>query len=124
MQHTRDGELAARLREVTKRLAPTLGFGIRIIERGGSPLKNSFSVANLWDNMKFGREDFVFCAEKLQPCLKSSMVYEYMCKTCNPGVEPRKEQAKIGADIPILYVGETSRSLYERMREHWGAKGS
>ena len=29
---------------------------------------------------------------------------------------------KIRDDIPIIYVGETSRSLHERMKEHVGAK--
>ena len=127
VEDTRDGKLAARLREATRRLGPTLGFGIRIVERAGSPLKNSFSATNLWDSMQCGRVDCVPSkqgAEKLQPCYKSSLVYENICQTCNPGAEPGKEQAEIRADIPTLYVGETSRSLHERMKEHWGAKKS
>ena len=124
VEHTRNGELATRLREATRRLEQTIGFGIRVVERAGAPLKNSFSVGNLWDNMKCGREDCVPCeqgAEKLQPCFKASVVYENVCQTCNPGAEPGKDQVEIRSDIPTIYVGETSRSLHERMREHWGA---
>ena len=69
VEHTRNGELATRLREATRRLEKTLGFGIRIVERAGAPLKNSFSVSNLWDSVKCGREDCAPCeqgAEKLK----------------------------------------------------------
>ena len=108
LEHTRNGELATRLRAATKRLEQTIGFGIRVFERAGAPIKNSFSVGNLWDNMKCGREDCVPCeqgAEKLQPCFKASVVYENVCQTCNPGAEPGKEQVEIMSDNPTIYVG-------------------
>ena len=35
VENTEGGELASRLRELTKRLAPILGFGVKVIERTG-----------------------------------------------------------------------------------------
>ena len=124
VEHTAGGELAHKLRELTRRLAPTIGFSIKIVERAGATLRSSFPLANLWEDQKCGREDCVPCeqgAEKIQPCYRSSLVYENICKTCNPGADPGKEQPNLRTDIPTVYVGETSRSLYERMREHQGA---
>ena len=45
IEHTRNGELATRLRETIIRLEQTLGFGIRVIKNAEAQLKNSFSVA-------------------------------------------------------------------------------
>ena len=54
-------------------------------------------------------------------CTKSSLVYENLCKLCNPGAGSQKELEVVKTEVPSLYVGETSRSVYERSREHWGA---
>ena len=52
-EHIRNWDLASRLREATRRLVQALGFGIRIVERAGVPLKNSFSVGQreVWERM-------------------------------------------------------------------------
>ena len=47
------------------------------------------------------------------------MIYENICRSCNKGAGEKKEPKELRADVPSLYVGETSRSLYERSREHW-----
>ena len=54
-------------------------------------------------------------------CKKSSLVYENICLECNPGAGAAKEPEEVRTDEPTLYVGETSRSLYERSKEHWGS---
>ena len=56
----------------------------------------------------------------LPNCTQSSLMYENVCGTCNPGAGEAKELRNIKQDIPTLYVGETSRSIFERSREHWG----
>ena len=124
VEHTTGGELARRLRELLRRLTPTIGFSVKVVERAGNPLRSSFPLASLWDDVKCGRNDCVPCdqgAEKIQPCYRSSVVYENICKTCNPGADLSKEQPELRADIPTVYVGEPSRSMHERMKEHWGA---
>ena len=60
-------------------------------------------------------------AEMLPNCTQSSLVYENVCGACNPGAEEDKELKEVKQDIPTLYVGETSRNVYERSKEHWGA---
>ena len=45
------------------------------------------------------------------------------CVACNPGARGKGEQEPFKTDIPTVYVGETSRSIYERSREHWEGAG-
>ena len=62
-----------------KRLAPVVGFNIKIVERAGATLKSSFPLANLWEDTKCGRDDCSPCeqeADKIIPCYRSSLVYE------------------------------------------------
>ena len=127
VEYTRNGELAGKLRELTKRLAPIMGFCIKVVERTGSSLRSQFPLNNLWDGQKCGRTDCTTCeqgAEMLPNCTKSSLVYENVCGACNPGASEDKELRTVKDDVPTIYVGETSRSIYERSKEHWGAWGS
>ena len=43
IEQTPMGELGRRLRELMSRLAPILGFSVKIVERTGSSLKSHFS---------------------------------------------------------------------------------
>ena len=59
------------------------------------------------------------------PCSRRSVVYENICKRCNPGAGRKGEVDIKNKEIPSLYVGESSRTIRERSKEHWGAyKGS
>ena len=120
VEHTKGGELATRLRELMRRLTPIIGFSMKIVERAGNSLRSSFLLASLWDDIKCERADCVPCeqgGEKLQPCYMSSVLFENVCKTCNQEADLSKEQP----ELRTVYVGESSRSMYERMKEHWGA---
>ena len=44
-----------------------------------------------------------------------------MCQVCNPGAGGRRELREINTNIPTAYVGETSRSIWERTKEHWSS---
>ena len=57
--------------------------------------------------------------EELPPCTKQSLVYENICVECNPGARGKIEQEELKTDIPTVYIGETSRSIFERSKEHW-----
>ena len=48
-------------------------------------------------------------------------MYENVCAACNPGAGKKGELEQVKNDTPTLYVGETSRTVYERSKEHWGA---
>ena len=45
-------------------------------------------------------------------------MYENICLRCNPGAAKKGEQTETRTVIPTTYVVETSRSIYERSREH------
>ena len=74
------GELAARLRELVKRLTPVLGVGVKVVERAGTKLQNLFPLTILWDGMQCGREEeCITCyqgTKKIIDCTKSSVLYE------------------------------------------------
>ena len=48
VEQTPGGELAVRLRELFTRLAPTLGFYVKVVERTGRRLTSIFPLTNLW----------------------------------------------------------------------------
>ena len=120
VEYSKGGELAARLREVMKRLAPLIGFGVKIVERAGRSLRSCFPLTSLWDGAQCGRSECITCnqgGEKLPPCTRRSLVYENVCKDCNQGAGG-KEEIVPNMEIPSIYVGETSRTIQERGMEH------
>ena len=128
VEQTPMGELGRRLRELVTRLAPVLGFNIKVVERNGSALKSHFPQSSLWDGAPCGRPMCITCtqgAEIIPPCTRKSLVYENVCSTCNPGARAKGELVDVDPTIPSIYVGETSRTVQERAIEHWrAAKGS
>ena len=49
----------------------------------------------------------------------SNLLYEYICTMCNPGAPKKGELISVKEGAPSLYVGETSRTIFERAGEHW-----
>ena len=122
VEQTPKGELASRLREAMRSMEQTLGFKIKVVERSGRSLGSKFPLGNLWDGNQCGRRDCVTCeqgGEDLPNCTKTNLVYENICVDCNPGARKKDEEEQIRVDIPTVYIGETSRSLYERAKEHY-----
>ena len=125
VEQTPGGELAARMRELISRLEPMLGFGVRVAERCGKSLQSLFPLNNLWKGTKCGREDCITCeqqgAEELPDCTKKSVLYENACLDCLPsaGLKGGAKNEEMEPALPALYVGESSRSVMERSREHW-----
>ena len=80
------------------------------------------SNKNLWQGSACGRKHCHPCkqvSERREECSKENVLYESRCIECN-GMEKGKDEAitKDSRDSPSIYVGETSRSLMERSREH------
>ena len=124
VDYTKYGELASSMRELAKRLSEVTDFTVKVVERTGTSLKEQFPTTTLWDGSNCGRKDCTTCnqgAEELPNCKKASLVYENVCVRCNPGTGKKGELDKIKDDTPTLYIGETSRIVYERSKEHWGA---
>ena len=115
------GELAKRMREQLRGLEPTIGFRIKVVERTGRSLKGMLAKGLVLESKECGRVSCVTCAQEgveKPPCLVSSVVYESICKPCNPGCTGKGEVEYQGVEHPSLYVGETSRTIQERAVEH------
>ena len=124
VENTHDEQLAKRMRELMKRLAPSIGFGVKVVERTGDTLRSRFPLTNLWEGAKCGRKECKTCeqeCEELPNCTRTSVVYENICSECNEGAGKKGSLKSMKEGAPSLYVGETSRSLFERTKEHWGA---
>ena len=55
VEQTRKGELATNLRMLLARIAPTLKFSVKIVERAGASLRSKFSQGALWEGILCGR---------------------------------------------------------------------
>ena len=103
-------------------LTPMLGFKFRVVEAAGTSLADMLSNKNLWQGSACGRKHCHPCqqkSERREECSKENVLYESRCTECN-GMEKGKEESvtKDSRDSPSIYVGETSRSLMERSKEH------
>ena len=126
VDYTPGGELAARLRELILRLEPTIGFSVKVVERSGLSLQSQFPLTTLWSGTSCGRtNECVTCyqgADMIPDCTKQSILYENVCFKCVPKAKEDKElrdEDMMKGEHPVLYVGETSRSVVERSKEHW-----
>ena len=89
MEQLPKGELAHR-----QRLERTLGFNIKTVERTGAILRTNFQLYELWENKQCGRNDSIPCqqgADFVQPCTKTSVVYENTCLMWNSGADGKRE---------------------------------
>ena len=112
------------LREQLGRMEQTIGFRIKVVERAGTRLKDMFSLTNLWGGSQCAREDCTTCTqegEDIPDCMRRGIVYESICTKCNPESIKPGPLKSVNKDVPSVYVGETSRSVYERAEEHWKA---
>ena len=87
-----------------------------------SALSMLLPSTNPWGTQFCMRLDCVTCHqgdERLLDCRKQNILYESECTLCKEDNKAGKEKArgslKVGKGI---YVGESSRSIYERAKEH------
>ena len=95
---------------------------MKVVENAGTSLGNLLSNKNPWAGSKCGRTN---ChpsrqpSEKVEDCMTQNIVYEFRCNLCN-GEEKGKTVTDLTDQraLPYIYVGESSRSLHERSKEH------
>ena len=124
VEHTREGEMAKNLREQLGRMENMRGFRMKIVERTGTKIKDMFSLTNIWGGSQCGREECTTCTqggEDLPDCTRRSIVYESICVKCNSGAKDSGPLRTPNPTVPSIYVGESSRSIYEHAGEHWNA---
>ena len=114
---TRGGVLTRKLREREEELSRMTGFGIKFQEAGGTKMINMFNT-NLGGGLHCGRKPCPPCDSneegKRDDCRARNLVYESVCTMCNP--TSRKEEGD--RNRKGIYIGETSRSIHERSKEH------
>ena len=118
IDNTAGGELAKRLQEAEMDLGKATGYRVRVTESAGTPLGMLLPSTNPWGHADCGRSDCVPCAQpdkKKLNCKKRNILYENRCTVCNQTDQKDGKSLKDGKGI---YVGESSRSLYERAKEH------
>jgi hypothetical protein len=127
VDNTVGGELAKRLRGEEDKLSVLTGFRVKIVESGGTQLKQMLSCVNPWSGVQCNRTDCQTCQqgdEVVQDCFRRNILYESTCMTCedrlkeqdNTGAKQNKGRGKLEGHF--VYVGESSRSIYERSLEH------
>ena len=112
MERTPGGELVRRLRQLEQRLSEVTGWRVKIVERGGTTIKQVLPNTNPWAGAVCGKSDCVSCRSNkpVKDCSKRSILYQNQCLTCSEESSTTK-----------VYIGESSRSLYERAAEHHSA---
>ena len=103
---TPDSELLKMLREVANREADT-GLRFKIVETGGRTIKSEIQVSNPTATPGCQSGDCLACKGGRGTggnCRKSNVVYRLDCDLC--------------PEDQCTYVGETSRNLYTRAKEH------
>ena len=111
-----NSRLLRALSRIEPRLAKSTKYHVKLVEKSGKPLAKMFSTD--FSDGKCGRVDCKVCSnpDTKGPslCMVSNVVYEAVCALCNEKHKTDKQTPHQGK-----YVGETSRTLYERSCEHY-----
>ena len=112
------------LREILNRLSGILRSTVKVVESSGSKLQHILSNTNPWAGSRYERQECIPCGQgsaggRLNNCKKRGVLYESHCKVCNPEGLNKNGVLSDNREMPSIYVGETARSISERVKEHW-----
>ena len=115
VQNSKGGRLIKALSKIEPRLSKLSKYSVKMVEKGGKPLSKLFSKD--FGDGKCSRLDCEPCknVKKKGPtlCSVKNVVYESTCDACEVKFKSSKDGHHDGR-----YVGQTSRTLYERASEH------
>ena len=131
---TTNGRLAKLLRDNEEKLESMTGTRLKIIERTGVKIQDMLTKSNPWQGQDCLRQNCLLCNSKTrtgkatsQECMKRNIVYETTCATCEKMQLEELENSELGEEeikdkkrklVLYKYIGESSRSAYERGWEH------
>ena len=118
IERTRGGKLISRLREKEAEINKLSLRKVKLVERNGRQVQQVLTSPDPWGDEVCERRDCLACeggdTEGRVICRTRNVVYSTRCKVCKEG------------GVDTRYIGETSRSLYERISEHthdvWSSK--
>ena len=126
--------MAKELRMKEEKLKDLTGEKVKIVERSGMKLEDLVAGKDPWRGGDCGRPNCFLCSTKnitekdlKKDCTKRNILYEIRCLSCekkekdeiDEKVENEKEKKEMKDQIKIpTYIGESSRSAYERGFEH------
>ena len=115
------------MREKEESLLELTGYKLKIVERTGRKLEDIFPKNNPWAGQDCQRDSCLLCKTKMksgenldQECSKRNTIYMTWCHTCKEEAEKKAQEG--GKTKEYIYIGETSRSSYERLGEHVKAR--
>ena len=92
------------LKKAVEKVAELHKVRVKVVERRGRTIKSMLQKSNPFPLRKCAKRDCVLCVNDMGvDCRKRGVVYEVFCKERGCGKK---------------YVGQTGRTLYERMRDH------
>ena len=112
---TQNGELARRMRQAETDLEKLTGFKVKIVEKAGTMIKRIVTNSNPWAGGPCGRPECLVCKHENGGgnCRKRNITYRTRCETCQ-----EKNETGGGEKIEKVYIGESSRTGFERGIEH------
>ena len=135
---TPNSELAKCIRNVIVSLKPWTGISVKVVDRAGEKLEEILHKSNPWENADCKRDICKPCESeskngepRFKNCTRRSVVYKTWCNLCikkkneenksEIGEKSDKKRKREGTEIENVYtyIGETSRSAWERGEEHW-----
>jgi hypothetical protein len=121
VDNTIGGVLYKRLQESEDGSGSMSGYRVRVAEAAGTPLSVLLPSTNPWGPMDCQRDDCVTCKqddERRIDCRRRNILYESECMVCAASKPVQKDGKVDMKDGKGVYVGESSRSIYERAKEH------
>ena len=92
------------LKRTIQREAKKHNIKIKVVERRGMTVKTKLQKSDPFERKKCKKDDCVTCKKEIDiDCRRRGVVYEIECKEDNCGKK---------------YIGQTGRTVYERMKEH------
>ena len=135
---TPGGILAKRMRQGEEEMRGPTGYVVKIVEKAGDKLIDQLHKSNPWRGEDCARVGCLHCLTKIwtgkyktQCCKRRNLIYETWCRSCetkeiekiNASTEDEKKRKEKIEKIRLYkYIGESSRSIFERGFEHQNDK--
>ena len=123
---TPKGQLAKQLRAIAHRTSEEMPMKIKIVEKAGISMKTllpGLQITEKCQNNNNKTDCFIHKNDGRGNCRTENVVYKSTCLDCaekGPDEIPEWQERRLekGKSIKSIYIGETSRSAYQRGKQH------